>query len=263
MKSIDIGDITLRVLDRGSGVPLLLVHGFPLDHSMWRRQIDFFSEHCRMIAPDLRGFGQSGVTEGVVTMEQHADDLNRLLDAMSIHQQVVFCGLSMGGYVGWQFWRKYNERVAAFVACDTRAVADTPEAAENRLKMAERVMAEGPVVAVDAMLPKLFAESTFQDKPEMVEAMRQVILGTDPKGIAAALRGMAQRPDVRDMLPKIAAPTLVIVGEHDGISKVDEMREIADAIPDSAWVVIPHAGHMSPLENPDVFNDALAAFLTL
>ena len=108
LKNVNIGDVTLHVVDQGEGTPLLLVHGFPLSHAMWQAQIDAFSTHCRVIAPDLRGFGRSGVTSGTVTMEQYADDLNALLDRLEITEPVAFVGLSMGGYIAWQFWRKYS-----------------------------------------------------------------------------------------------------------------------------------------------------------
>src|SRR4029079_12092951 len=126
MKHLQVGDLLMAVATGGErGYPLLLVHGFPLDHTMWRPQIDYFVDHCRVIAPDLRGFGGTDVTPGAVTMEQMADDLNALLDVLEVREKVIFCGLSMGGYIGWQFWRKYSDRVAAMILCDTRSIADT------------------------------------------------------------------------------------------------------------------------------------------
>ncbi|HEY2826786.1 MAG TPA: alpha/beta hydrolase, partial [Pirellulales bacterium] len=120
MKHVQVGKTKLAVFTGGEqGHPLLLVHGFPLDHTIWQLQIDFFVDHCRVIAPDLRGFGASDVTPGVVTMEQMADDLSGLLDALDVKEKVIFCGLSMGGYVGWQFWKKYRHKVLAMIACDT------------------------------------------------------------------------------------------------------------------------------------------------
>ena len=262
MKQVQLGDLTMHVLDQGSGTPLLFVHGFPLDHTMWKEQISEFSRHCRVIAPDLRGFGQSRSSDESLTLEQHADDLNSMLDQLEVREPVIFCGLSMGGYIGWQFLRKYPLRVAALVAVDTRSVADTPEAAQNRIKMADRVLTEGPVVAVDTMLPKLFAPATYESKPDVVESVRQTILRNDARGIAASQRALAHRSDVTSWLSSIDVPTLVVVGEHDVISPPAEMQQIAKAIPDSAWAKIPNAGHMSPLENPQAFNDALAHFLT-
>jgi len=245
------------------GYPLLLVHGFPLDHEIWQPQIDFFVDHCHVIAPDLRGFGASDVTPGTVTMEQMADDLAGLLDALEVREEVIFCGLSMGGYVGWQFWKKYPHKVRALIACDTRAVADTAEAAAGRRVMAGRVLAEGAAVASSVMMPRMFAPDNYQAKPDLVRSVQQMMERQKPEGIAAAARGLAAREDMRNLLPTIDVPTLVIVGQHDAISTVDEMRKIADTIPDALWVDVPQAGHLAVVENPTVVNDAIADFILL
>jgi len=264
MQQINIGDIQLAVEMQGEeGHPLLLAHGFPLDHTIWQPQIDFLADHCRVIAPDLRGFGTSGVTPGTVTMERMADDLAALLDALRVTDKVIFCGLSMGGYIGWQFWRKYRSRVLAMIMCDTRAIPDTPEAADGRRKLAATTLKDGPSAAAKIMLPKMFAASTWDEKPELVERVRAMMEGNSAAGIAAALEGMAIRPDARELLPGIDVPALVIVGEEDSISTVDEMREIADAIPDAGWVAVPKAGHLAVVENPAVVNEAIAEFITL
>ena len=225
MQRISIGDTQLAVLSGGErGHPLLLVHGFPFNHSIWQPQIDYFVDHCRVIAPDLRGFGASGVTPGAVSMEQMADDLNQALDALDVNEKVIFCGLSMGGYVGWEFWRKYRRRVGAMILCDTRAVPDTPQAAAGRRTLAEKVLSGGACVAAEAMLPKLFAPRTHNNRPDLVKQVRAMIEGNSPQGIAAALEGMAVRIDARPLLATIDVPTLVVVGQHDAISTVDEMR---------------------------------------
>ncbi len=264
MQRVNIGDAQLAVLQRGHrGYPLLLVHGFPLTHSQWLRQTDYFADHCRVIAPDLRGFGGSDVTPGTVTMEQMADDLNNLLDALKIQEKVIFCGLSMGGYVGWQFWRKYRERVLAMVMCDTRTAADTPGGRAGRRQLAAKILAEGSAVAAEAMIPKLFAPETQQKQSYLIDRVRQMIANNQPAGLAAALEGMAVRPDASAIVESIDVPSLVIVGEHDAITTVNEMRHMADAIPDAAWVVVPNAGHLAPLENPAVVNKAIAEFITL
>jgi len=261
MARIKVNDVELNVVERGSGTPLLLVHGFPLDHSMWRGQLDGLSDICRVIAPDLRGFGQSSVTPGTVTMQQMADDLAALLDALKITQPVVFCGLSMGGYVAWQFALRHRARLAKLILCDTRAVADSGEAAAGRRKMAERVLTEGAKVVAEAMLPKLFAPATATQQPQVVEETRQVILRSQPAGIAAALLGMAERPDVTPQLPSIDVPALVICGQHDAIVPPAEMRQIAEKLPHGKYVEIANAGHMAPLEQPAAANAAIRAFL--
>jgi 3-oxoadipate enol-lactonase len=261
MRTISITDIELAVEDRGSGPVLLFVHGFPLDNTMWQAQIDEFSQRYRVLAPDLRGFGQSTLGNGPVTMRRYADDLAGLLDRLDVRDKIVFCGLSMGGYIAWQFWQKYAERLAGLVLCDTRAVADTPQAKTGRAELAARVIAEGPQAAADAMLPKLLGAESQRDHPAAVAETRAAILRSSPSGIAAALDGMANRPDASDMLAGINVPTLVIVGEHDKLSPPAEMRGIAEKIPGAQFVLIPAAGHMSPLENPGAFSAALIRFL--
>ncbi len=254
--------VQLHFIERGKGVPLLLVHGYPLDHSMWQRQIDGLSDICRVIVPDLRGFGASEVTTGTVTMEQMADDLAELLEGLKINEPIVLCGLSMGGYVAWQFALRHRARLAKLILCDTRAVADSAEAAAGRLKTAEKVLAEGAGVASEALIPKLFAPVTYEQKSRIVELTREVILRTKPQGIAAALRGMAERPDVTAQLGKLDMPALLICGEHDGISPPSEMRQIASRMPRAKFVEIAAAGHMAPLEQSVAVNAAIREFLT-
>lgn len=261
MKQVAVGNIRLSVNDQGEGPALLLVHGFPLDRSMWTGQIEDLSRDYRVIAPDLRGFGLSDVSQGTVLMEQYADDLAGLLDALGVHDGVTLCGLSMGGYVAWQFWRRHRSRLNGLILCDTRAEADTPDAASTRLESADRVLAEGIGFLADGMMEKLLAPSTLRDRPEIADAAKSVMLATPRDGAAAAQRGMAARADSSDILSQIDEPTLVICGEHDAISTVDEMRGIAQQIAGAVYVQIPNAGHMSPLENPQAVNMAIRDFL--
>jgi 3-oxoadipate enol-lactonase len=261
MKTLTVNGIELATVDQGSGPPLVLVHGFPLDHTMWDAQVEALSGRYRVIAPDLRGFGQSGVTDGKVTMRQFAADVAALLDALDVEGPVVFCGLSMGGYVGWQFWVNHTHRVRGLILCDTRAAADTPEVAAERLKMADRVLGEGPGPLVQMMMPRLFAQGTGAQRPDVVESLRRVMESTDPRSIAAAGRGMAERPDATSMLGQIGCPCLVLVGQLDAISPPHEMQSIAQAIPGARFVQIAGAGHMSPMEMPAEVSRAMADFL--
>jgi 3-oxoadipate enol-lactonase len=261
MPTVTLSDATLHVEERGRGPVLLLVHGYPLDHQMWRHQLDALATNCRVIAPDLRGFGKSSVTPGVVTMERFADDLAELLDALNVREPITFCGLSMGGYIGWQFVQRHRARLSKLILCDTKASADTPDAAEARLESAQKVLAEGPQTIVEGMIGKLFAPETLTGQPDVINATRAVMLATKPEGIAAALRGMAARPDVVAKLPTFDVPAIVVCGEHDAIATVDEMRGIANNLPQAKFIAVPHAGHMAPLENPSVVNEAIRAFL--
>lgn len=261
MPTTTVNGISMNYVDEGAGPILLLVHGFPLDHTMWQFQIADLKEEVRVIAPDLRGFGATGVTPGTVSMRQMADDLAALLDALKITEPVFFCGLSMGGYVAWQFIERYAHRLAGVILCDTRAQADTPKERETRLETADRVLKEGPGFLADSMPKKLFSELAHKEQGALVNATKAVIRKGNPEGVAAAARGMAARPDVRDRLPSIELPALVIVGTDDAISTADEMREIAEALPVSMFTEVPGAGHMSPLEAPDVVNTAILEFV--
>jgi pimeloyl-ACP methyl ester carboxylesterase len=261
MKRIDLGDVWLNVEERGAGRPMLLVHGFPLDHTMWSEQIDALSSQFRVMAPDLRGFGHSDKVSGVLSMDQLADDLAALLDKLGVTEPVIFCGLSMGGYVGWRFAAKYGQRLARLIQCDTRAAADSPEAAKTRLETAERVLREGSAVVAQSMKDRLFAPETIKNQPDIVAAMESVMLATSPETMAAALRGMAERPDSTALLPRIEIPALLVGGEHDPISPPDEMRKMAQAMPNARFVEVPQAGHMAPLESPATVNAAILEFL--
>ena len=194
-------------------------------------------------------------------MADFADDLAALLDVLEISEPVVLCGLSMGGYIAFEFWRKHADRLRALILCDTRAAADGPEAATARAVTAERVLSEGPAPLMETMLPRVLGETTLRQRPDLVENVRRVMLAADPRGIAAASRGMAERPDMTASLPQIDCPTLVIVGTEDVVSPPAEMRGIARVIPGARFVEIPAAGHLSPLEKPAAVNAAIAEFV--
>ncbi len=262
MSKLTVGDTRLHVVERGSGRPLLLVHGFPLDHQMWVGQLGELSREYRVIAPDLRGFGRSDdPRDTTVTMAQYADDLAALLDVLAIREPVAFCGLSMGGYIAWQFWRRHAPRLSHLILCDTRSVPDTPEAAQARRQTAQRVPIDGTAGLVDSMMPRLFADRTRRQNPDVVAATEQVMRAARPAGVAAALRGMAERVDATPWLPEIRVPTLVVCGQEDAIATLAEMEQIARAIAGAEFVVIPGSGHMAPLEDPTHVNKAIRSFL--
>ena len=261
MQTQSVHGVKLAYSDRGSGLPVVLIHGFPLDHTMWDAQIEALAGRWRVIAPDLRGFGRSSVIPGTATMEQMAGDVAGLLEAIGVGTPVVLAGLSMGGYVALSFCRQYGHRLRGLILCDTRAAPDTPEAAAGRRETAARVLREGTAPLADAMLPRLLAPSTLQNRPDLVEALRRAILRADPQAIAAASLGMAERPDATPLLSAIACPALVVVGQQDAISPVPEMSKLAEAMPRAQLAVIRDAGHMSPMENPAEVNRAMVSFL--
>lgn len=261
MPTLQVGEIPMHYVEQGTGTPLLLVHGFPLDHSMWEHQIAAFSQTHRVIAPDLRGFGGTPAVPETVMLEQYADDLAHLLDALGMGEPVVFCGLSMGGYIAWQFWNKYASRLARLILCDTRSAADNGETAMGRLRTAEQVEQQGLDGLIETMKKKLFAPQTATEQPEVIARTEQMMRGASREGVAAALRGMAVRADMTSRLSEIRVPTLLLGGALDAITPPQEMQEVAAAIPGARWVEIPNAGHMAPLEQPAAVNRAIAEFL--
>jgi 3-oxoadipate enol-lactonase len=252
----------LAYADEGPGPVVVLLHGFPLSKAMWEEQLSGIGSIYRVIAPDLRGFGESSVPEGVYTMDAMADDVVELLETLEIMGPVVVGGLSMGGYVALSLVARYPTRVKALILMDTRAGADTPEAAQGREATAKTVLAaDSAAPVVEAMLPRIFCKMTLEQRPERVEPMKAVMEQTAPQGIAGALRGMASRPDRRGDLRKIAVPTLVMVGEEDILTPPAESQAMAEAIPNARLEVIPQAGHMAPYENPAAANAAILRFL--
>jgi 3-oxoadipate enol-lactonase len=261
MGRVTVHGMDWNVADQGTGQTLLLVHGFPLDHQMWQGQMGELSEDFRVIAPDLRGFGTSDGSPGTVTMDQFADDLAELLDTLGVTEKTVLCGLSMGGYIAWEFWRRHAHRLAGLILCDTRAAADAPPAAQARLELAEQVLEQGSSVLSTAMIPKLFSEQTRRQRAWLVTFIEEMIRRCPPQAAAAALRGMARRADARDWLPRIDLPTLVICGREDALSTVSEMQDMAAAMPQAELAVIPGCGHLAPLEDPVHVNKAMRRFL--
>jgi pimeloyl-ACP methyl ester carboxylesterase len=261
MQSIEVDGIPASYVDRGRGIPVLCIHGFPLDHSMWRGQYESAIPGVRWIAPDLPGFGASQFRPDIVTMADYADWLVKFMRHLEVREPFVICGLSMGGYIAWEILRRHMPEVLAAVLADTRAAADTPEVARGRELMAQQVLEEGKSVVIDSILPRLFSESTQESQHHLVDQTRGVIESASREGIAAALCGMAQRRDMTAELGGLQLPILLICGEFDVITPLSGMQQIADALLNGKLVGIPEAGHMSPLENPQAVNAAMQEFL--
>jgi pimeloyl-ACP methyl ester carboxylesterase len=255
-----IGGIELAWEDEGQGLPVVLLHAFPLNKGMWAEQKRALAHGYRLITPDFRGHGESAVVEEDSTMEQLADDVRGLLDELQL-QRVVLGGLSMGGYVSFAFYRKYARRVAALILADSRATPDTDEGRQARYELAQLAEKEGAGAVAERMLPRLLGETTHNTRPAVVDQVRQLILGTPAQGIASALRGLAARRDSTPLLPRIHCPVLVLVGSEDVLTPPPEAEAMARAIPQAELEIIPAAGHLSNLEQPEVFTRLLADFL--
>ncbi len=255
-----INGITLGYNDRGTGMPLVFLHAFPLNRTMWAPQEEALSRRFRTITLDLRGHGESDAPLWRYSLEQYADDIAGLLDHLAI-KQAVLIGLSMGGYVGFAFYRKYADRLRAMVLADTRAQADSEEGRAGRFTMAQTAYKKGSGAVADMMIPKLFGATSLGTRPDLAAQIRGIIEGNEPSGIIVDLMAMADRPDSRSLLPKITCPTLVIVGEEDQPTPPADAEVIAQGIPGAALAVIPGAGHLRNLEQPDRFNDVVGKFL--
>lgn len=246
--------------DVGSGPSVVLLHGYPFNRSMWRDQLVELQQDHRVIIPDLRGHGESAVAQSPATMERMAGDVASLLEILNVSRATI-AGLSMGGYVALAFYRLFPLRVRSLVLADTRPQEDTEEGKQNREKQAEKALKEGMEGIADALLPKLLAAETVATRPEVVKRVRKMIVETTPEGAAAALRGMAQRQDHTSFLSRIIAPTLIIVGSEDTLTPVDDAEMMHREIGGSRMEVIKGAGHVSNIENPEQFNQALVSFL--
>ena len=246
----------------GSGTPLILLHAFPCNRSMWLHQISALKhlQQFRIITPDFRGFGESGVPEGPYLMETLADDTAALLDALQI-QVCVLGGLSMGGYAAFAFYRKYGPRVRALILADTRPQADSEPGRATREETARLAEREGSRPIAEQYLARLLSPHTLQEPTGTTARLRAMIEAANPVGIAGALRGMALRPDSTELLAQIHCPALILVGEEDAMTPLADAQLMAEHIPDAHLVSIPHAAHLSNMEQPEAFNQALIVFL--
>lgn len=255
------GTAAIAYDDQGEGSPVVLVHGHPLDRSMWQPQITWLAGHgFRAIAPDLRGYGQSSVQSGSCTLDVFARDIAGLLDELGLGQAVI-CGLSMGGQIALEFTRLYPGRVRALVLADTSAPADTEDGARGRHATADRLLADGMAGYAAEVLPKMISARTIARQPSVAARVLEMMRAADPAGAAAALRGRSARPDYRPLLPAITVPALVVVGAEDEFTPLPDARVLAAGIARSALTVVPGAGHLPNLEQPGTFNHALADFL--
>ena len=266
MKTL-INTVSLAYDDRGMGLPIIFLHAFPLTRQMWAGEIQALlaEQRYRLIALDWRGFGESEITSSPIkpvisTMVMLADDIAGLMDVLGI-RQAILCGLSMGGYVAFAFARKYPQRLRGLILADTRPGDDPPEARANREKVAQLAESQGTGAIADLQLPRLISDYTRQHHPEVGPRVRQLIEAATPQGIAAASRGMAVRGDSSDLLAEIRCPTLVIAGEEDALISPQSARDYAACIPGAQFVLIPHAGHLSNLEQPQVFIQTIRQFL--
>ncbi|MGE5204368.1 MAG: alpha/beta fold hydrolase [Chlamydiota bacterium] len=260
MERIRSGDAEIVYQVMGKGAPVVLLHPFPAHHGFWHSIAERLATRYRVILPDLRGHGDSEAGEGPATMEKHAADLARLCDAADTGR-AVFAGVSIGGYILFEFWRRYRPQVRALALSDTRAQADTEEGRANRLKAAEDVLQHGPEPFVDSMLPKLLGESTHQARPDLVQAAKAMMLRMSAEDIAQVQRGMAARLDSVETLKTINVPTLLLVGSEDTLTPLADAELMRQHVPGSQLRVIARAGHYAAFEQSDTTLPLLRQFL--
>ncbi|EHR49832.1 putative hydrolase or acyltransferase of alpha/beta superfamily [Saccharomonospora marina XMU15] len=252
---------TIGYDDEGSGPPLVLLHGHPFDRTMWRPQVERFSaEGWRVIAPDLRGYGESGGVEAVTPFEVFAGDVAELLDALGI-DRFVLGGLSMGGQLVMECQRLFPERIRGLLLAATSPHAETARGRADREQQARRLLREGMAGYAEEVLPKMLAPHNIAGLPATARHVLGMMRATSPQGAAAALRGRALRPDYVAMLGRIEVPTLIVVGRLDEFTPVAVARELHEHIPNSTLAIIENAAHLPNLEHEVRFNDIVVKFL--
>jgi pimeloyl-ACP methyl ester carboxylesterase len=241
-------DLNYEVL--GSGPDLVLLHPFPSCHEFWLPVSQTLAQRYRVILPDLRAHGRSGLPNGRALMGDHARDVDALCRQLEIGR-AIFGGISIGGYILFEFWRRFPERVRALAMFCTKAAADTAEARAHRLQSAEQVLEHGVPQFIDGLMPKLLGETTRRNRQDIVNAACHTMRFATPQGLAAVQRGMAARPDSTATLATISVPTLFVAGEEDGFSGPSEMRSMSQTVKGSQFVAVPRVGHYAAFEAPD------------
>ncbi len=259
MKVIKSHDAEIAYEVLGNGAPILMLHPFPVNHEFWKPASQALISRYRVVLPDLRGHGDSGIGDGAATMEKHALDLARVLDAEGIGRTLCV-GVSIGGYALFQFWRQFRGRAAGLVLCNTKAQADTADARAARLQSAEEVLLRGTEVFFEGVIAKVLGETTRRTRPDLVENAMQMMRKMSPQDVAEVQRGMAERPDSVEILKTINVPVLLVTGDEDGMTGLAEAENMRKHIAGSELKVIRRAGHYSPWEQPEEVGNILRQF---
>lgn len=254
-----VGDTEIAYDDVGTGLPVVFLHAFPLNRTMWDPQVTALVTESRCIPIDFRGLGES-LCLGPYTMQRYADDVVGVLDALRIERAVI-AGLSMGGYVAFELWRRHRDRVRALVLADTRAAADTVDGAERRRELIEVAEAEGSTAIANLQISGLVGKTTRDRRPDLYDAIHRMMAQSPVDGIVGGLEAMMGRPDSTETCATIDVPTLIVVGDEDVITPPKEARRLAELIRGSRLEILKGAGHLSNLERPAAFNTVMSEFL--
>lgn len=260
MPQITTGDAAISYQVLGEGAPVVLLHAFPANHELWLPAAQALITRYRVILPDLRGHGNSGIGEGPATMAKHAADIASILDHEDVGRAPLI-GVSIGGYVLFEFWRKYGGRVAALGLCNTKAQADTVEARTGRLQAAADVMERGTEAFFESVVPKLIGKTTQLSRPDLVEGALRMMRKMSPEDVAQVQRGMAERPDSVETLRTVNVPTMIVTGDEDILTGTAEAEFMRNKIAGSQLKVIAKAGHYSPWERPEEVSKILRQFV--
>jgi 3-oxoadipate enol-lactonase len=261
-KRIKSGDAEIAYWVMGDGPPVILLHPFPANHEFWLPVAEALATRYRVIAPDLRGHGESGIGEGPATMEKHATDFAKVMDDAEIGRAPMI-GVSIGGYALFEFWRRQPGRISALGLFNTKAPADSAEGRRARLQAAEDVMQRGTEPLLESMIPKLLGKSTLEARPDLVDGALRMMRKAPPQGIAQVLRGMAERPDSVATLKTIDVLALIVTGDEDLFTGISEAQLIHQHIAGSELRVIPKAGHYAVWEQPAEAVKILRRFLDM
>jgi pimeloyl-ACP methyl ester carboxylesterase len=259
MSQLTVNDLTLHYEQTGTGTPVLLIHGHPFDCTMWRSQLAAgFDAH--LIAPDLRNFGRTTSPNGPASWSTYAEDLLKLADTLGI-QSFAAVGLSMGGQIALEIFALATDRILGLALCDTSAQLDTPEKRANRLALADRLEREGMEPYAIEVLPKMVCDHTIDTKPEVARELVEMMKSCPVRGAADAARARTRRRDYVPLLPTIKVPSVIIVGEFDAFTPILDAELMHNAIPSSQVVIIKEAGHLTNLEQPEAFDQALGTLV--
>jgi 3-oxoadipate enol-lactonase len=261
--NIDVkaNNITFCYDDLGEGsIPVIFIHGFPFDKSMWHDQLDYLKLFHRVIAYDIRDFGKSTKDETEASIDLFAVDLMLFMDVLQIEKAIV-CGLSMGGYIALKAVNKYPKRFVGLILCDTQCIADSAEQKSKRYKTIEQIYSGGLIDFAEGFIKNVFCENSFTDKKELVEKTKNVVLYNSQHAIAEGLMAMAERRESCSSLSSISVPTFILCGKEDLLTPVTQSQFMHENIKNSELKIIDKAGHLSNMEQPDEFNKYLKDFL--
>ncbi|MCX7798604.1 MAG: alpha/beta hydrolase [Melioribacter sp.] len=257
---ININGLSVNIFGKPENKPIVFIHGFPFDHTMWQNQINVLSDEYYCLAYDVRGLGESYVGDGQYTMEFYVDDLFSIIKELKL-QKPTLCGLSMGGYIALRAIEREQEAFSALILCDTKSEADDNVGKLKRSENINIINTEGIKKFVDVFVPNCFADETIEEQKDLFNSILTKCYKQNPIGVKGAIIAIMSRTDTTAFLPQIKIPTLILCGSFDKLTPPQVMRTMSEKIPNSEFAIIPQAGHMSPIENPNAVNDLIKGFL--